>query len=75
VRLVLWPLAALASVLLYQGANAAVYYFVGELVWGWAYAEGEVCFFFFFPFFSFSVAFWSLFKVWRLIWCGVVGCV
>jgi hypothetical protein len=42
-RLAFLPLAALASSLLYQGANAAIYYVIGMAVYFWAYSEGEVC--------------------------------
>ncbi len=43
-RLAVIPLAALASVLLYQGTNAAIYYVIGMMVYFWAYSEGEVSF-------------------------------
>jgi len=42
VRLMLLPLWALASVLMYQGTNAALYYLVGMSIYFWAYSEGEV---------------------------------
>jgi hypothetical protein len=41
-RLVLLPLTALASALLYQATNPAIYYIVGMGVYFWAYSEGEV---------------------------------
>lgn len=41
-RLAILPLTALASVLIYQGTNAAIYYMVGMVVYFWAYSEGEV---------------------------------
>lgn len=42
VRLMWLPLASLTSILLYQATNAALYYFVGIIVYFWAYSEGEV---------------------------------
>lgn len=41
-RLVLLPLTALASALLYQATNPAIYYMVGMGVYFWAYSEGEI---------------------------------
>ncbi|KAF7905567.1 uncharacterized protein EAF01_006088 [Botrytis porri] len=41
-RLVILPLTALASALLYQATNPAIYYTVGLVVYFWAYSEGEV---------------------------------
>jgi hypothetical protein len=41
-RLVVYPLSALAAVLMYQSTNAALYYIVGVVVYFWAYSEGEV---------------------------------
>ena len=41
-RLVVYPVAALAGALLYQGTNAALYYLVGVIVYFWAFSEGEV---------------------------------
>lgn len=41
-RLALIPLVALLAALLYQGANAAVYYVVGLCAYFWAYSEGEI---------------------------------
>lgn len=42
VRLLWLPLTCLCSVLLYQATNAALYYFIGCMVYFWAYSEGEV---------------------------------
>ena len=42
VRLMWLPLASLTSVLLYQATNPALYYFIGMIVYFWAYSEGEV---------------------------------
>jgi len=41
-RLVLLPLTALVSALLYQATNPAIYYMVGMGVYFWAYSEGEI---------------------------------
>ncbi|KAB8240344.1 hypothetical protein BDV35DRAFT_385913 [Aspergillus flavus] len=41
-RLILYPLSALLSMLLYQGTDPAIYYLVGIGVYFWAYSEGEV---------------------------------
>ena len=41
-RLMLYPLSCLASFLLYQATNAALYYMVGMGVYFWAFSEGEV---------------------------------
>jgi len=41
-RLVVYPLSALAALLLYQGTNAGIYYLVGVGVYFWAFSEGEV---------------------------------
>jgi len=41
-RLVVLPLTALASALLYQATNPAIYYIVGMIVYFWAYSEGEI---------------------------------
>ena len=41
-RLAVLPLVALASVMLYQGTNPAIYYLVAMVVYFWAYSEGEV---------------------------------
>lgn len=42
VRLMWLPLASLSSVLIYQATNPAIYYFIGCIVYFWAYSEGEV---------------------------------
>ncbi|KIW31126.1 uncharacterized protein PV07_02803 [Cladophialophora immunda] len=43
-RLVVYPLSALAAVIMYQSTNAALYYIIGVVVYFWAYSEGEtVC--------------------------------
>jgi len=43
-RLVVYPLCALAGVLMYQSTNSALYYLIGVVVYFWAYSEGEtVC--------------------------------
>lgn len=41
-RLVVYPLSALLSVLLYQATNSALYYLIGVFVYFWAFSEGEV---------------------------------
>ncbi|TGJ80051.1 hypothetical protein E0Z10_g8714 [Xylaria hypoxylon] len=41
-RLALLPLVTLASVLIYQGTNPALYYLTGSVVYFWAYSEGEI---------------------------------
>jgi hypothetical protein len=41
-RLLVLPLLALASVLMYQSTNAGLYYMVGMVVYFWGYSEGEV---------------------------------
>ncbi|KAL9098015.1 MAG: hypothetical protein Q9163_006237, partial [Psora crenata] len=41
-RLVVYPLSALAALLLYQGTNAGLYYLIGMGVYFWAFSEGEV---------------------------------
>ncbi|KAF2006715.1 hypothetical protein P154DRAFT_223432 [Amniculicola lignicola CBS 123094] len=41
-RLILYPLSALAALLIYQGTNAGLYYIVGMGVYFWAYSEGEI---------------------------------
>jgi len=41
-RLMLFPLFAMAAIVLYQGTNAAIYYLVGEIIYFWAYSDGEV---------------------------------
>ncbi|MCJ1442941.1 MAG: hypothetical protein MMC23_003438 [Stictis urceolatum] len=40
-RLVVYPLAALVALLIYQGTNAGLYYLIGVGVYFWAFAEGE----------------------------------
>ena len=42
-RLILYPLSALAALLLYQATNSGLYYIVGMIAYFWAYSEGEVC--------------------------------
>lgn len=44
VRLVTLPVVAVPAILIYQGTNAALYYFVGLAMYVLAYYEGEVCF-------------------------------
>ena len=41
-RLAIYPISALAALLLYQGTNAGLYYLIGMGVYFWAYSEGEV---------------------------------
>jgi hypothetical protein len=41
-RLVIFPLSALAAILLYQATNAGLYYIVGVVIYFWAFCEGEV---------------------------------
>lgn len=41
-RLVFLPLTILASALLYQATNPAIYYTVALCVYFWAYSEGEI---------------------------------
>ncbi|EFQ29351.1 hypothetical protein CGRA01v4_05092 [Colletotrichum graminicola] len=41
-RLIILPLTSLASALIYQGTNSAIYYVVGLIVYFWAYSEGEI---------------------------------
>jgi hypothetical protein len=41
-RLAFIPLAALASALLYQATNAAIYHVIGLIVYFWAFSEGEM---------------------------------
>ena len=40
-RLVIYPLAALAALLLYQATNAGLYYLIGVGVLFWGFVEGE----------------------------------
>ncbi|KAL8838380.1 MAG: hypothetical protein Q9170_002140 [Blastenia crenularia] len=41
-RLVVYPLASLSALLLYQGTNSGLYYLIGMGVYFWAYSQGEV---------------------------------
>lgn len=41
-RLIIYPLAALCALLIYQGTNSGLYYIVGMMAYFWAYSEGEV---------------------------------
>ena len=41
-RMMWLPLASLASILLYQATNPAIYYALGCGVYFWAYTEGEI---------------------------------
>ncbi|KAF2401870.1 hypothetical protein EJ06DRAFT_365802 [Trichodelitschia bisporula] len=41
-RLFLFPLFALASILMYQSTNAGLYYLIGEGIYLWAYSDGEI---------------------------------
>lgn len=41
-RLVIYPLSALASILMYQSTNAGLYYLIGVAVYFWAFCQGEV---------------------------------
>ena len=41
-RLMVYPLSSLASLLMYQGTNAGLYYIIGMGVYFWAFSEGEV---------------------------------
>jgi thymine-DNA glycosylase len=45
-RLLVYPLSALACALMYQSGDVALYYLIGMGIYFWAYSEGEVCFFF-----------------------------
>ena len=40
-RLVFYPLSALAAVLMYQSTNAALYYIISVVIWFWAFCEDE----------------------------------
>ncbi|KAL8675182.1 MAG: hypothetical protein Q9168_000435 [Polycauliona sp. 1 TL-2023] len=43
-RLAVYPLSALAALLLYQGTNPGIYYLIGMGVYFWGFSEGEtVC--------------------------------
>ncbi|KAI4279426.1 MAG: hypothetical protein LQ337_000237 [Flavoplaca oasis] len=41
-RLAVYPLSALAALLLYQGTNPGIYYLIGLGVYFWGFSEGEV---------------------------------
>lgn len=41
-RLAVLPLTALASALMYQSTNPAIYYMIGMGAYFWAYSEGEM---------------------------------
>ncbi|KAL8909252.1 MAG: hypothetical protein Q9171_005108 [Xanthocarpia ochracea] len=41
-RLAVYPLSALAALLLYQGTNPGIYYLFGIGVYFWGFSEGEV---------------------------------
>lgn len=41
-RIMLYPLFALAAILMYQSTNPALYYMIGVVIYLWAYTEGEV---------------------------------
>ncbi|KAL8919016.1 MAG: hypothetical protein Q9172_005171 [Xanthocarpia lactea] len=41
-RLAVYPLSALAALLLYQGTNPGIYYLLGMGVYFWGFSEGEV---------------------------------
>ena len=41
-RIMLYPLFALAAVLMYQSTNPALYYMIGVGIYFWAYTDGEV---------------------------------
>jgi len=41
-RIMLYPLFALAAMLMYQSTNPAIYYMIGVVIYLWAYSEGEV---------------------------------
>ncbi|PHH92026.1 hypothetical protein CDD83_9217 [Cordyceps sp. RAO-2017] len=41
-RLAILPLTALASILMYQTTNPAIYYVIGMGAYFWAYSEGEM---------------------------------
>lgn len=43
-RVVIYPLSALAAILMYQSTNPALYGVIGTIVYIWAYSEGEVSF-------------------------------
>src|SRR5215469_7364345 len=41
-RIMLYPLFALAAMLMYQSTNPGIYYMIGGVIYLWAYTEGEV---------------------------------
>ena len=41
-RLVMYPLFALAALIMYQSTNPGIYYIIGLIAYFWAYSEGEV---------------------------------
>ncbi|MCJ1374041.1 hypothetical protein MMC20_005271 [Loxospora ochrophaea] len=41
-RLIVFPLSALAALLMYQATNPGLYYLIGMGVYFWAFSEGEV---------------------------------
>jgi hypothetical protein len=41
-RLMLFPLLALAAFVMYQSTNAGIYYIVAEIIYFWAFYDGEV---------------------------------
>ena len=41
-RIMLYPLFALAAILMYQSTNPAIYYMIGVGIYLWAYTDGEV---------------------------------
>lgn len=41
-RIFLYPLVAVAAVMMYQATNPALYYMIGVGIYFWAYTDGEV---------------------------------
>jgi hypothetical protein len=41
-RIFLYPLVAVAAVIMYQATNPALYYMIGVGIYFWAYTDGEV---------------------------------
>ncbi|MCJ1339493.1 hypothetical protein MMC09_004783 [Bachmanniomyces sp. S44760] len=41
-RLIVYPVNAMAALLLYQGTNAGLYFIIGMAAYFWAFSEGEV---------------------------------
>ena len=41
-RIVLYPMFAVAAVMMYQATNPALYYMIGVGIYFWAFSEGEV---------------------------------